>query len=323
MDGFSLKPMELSVIIPVFNESQNIFPLVERLKPILEEITQEYEIIFVNDGSKDDTLFKIKSLAQTESRIKYIDFTRNFGHQIAVTAGIDVTKGDKIVIIDADLQDPPELIKPMYDKIKEGFEVVYAKRKARKGESFFKKITAKLFYRILNKWSNVDIPLDTGDFRIMTHHIVKVLRQMPEQHKFLRAQISWIGYNQTFIEYERDSRLHGESKYPLTKMMKFALDGITSFSTVPLKFASWLGFTVSFTAFLFIFWVSFVRLIGYKFGLTYQPGWASEMVAILFLGGIQLLGIGVLGEYIGRINENIKNRPLYLVKDHNIENLEK
>lgn len=306
--------MDLSIIIPVYNEEENVPQLYKRLQSVCESITTQYELLFVNDGSRDRTLELVKELAQKDSRVRYIDFSRNFGHQIAVMAGLDHVSGKAIVIIDADLQDPPELIPRMLERLHSGYEVVYAKRLKRKGETLFKRLTAKLFYRLLNSWSSVDIPLDTGDFRVMDRCVVEVLKEMPEKHKFLRGQISWIGFRQTFIEYERDARFAGTTKYPLRKMLRFAIDGITGFSTVPLKLVSVMGFISSGIAFLMILWVFFVKFFGGNFGFHVELGWASQMVTSLFLGGIQLIAIGILGEYVGRINDNVKNRPLYIVR---------
>ncbi len=308
--------MELSVIIPIYNESTNINTLYERLSAVCDKITADREFIFINDGSIDDSLQKVKALHENDSRIKYINFSRNFGHQIAVTAGLDKCKGNAIVIIDADLQDPPELIEQMYHKWKhEDFQVVYAKRRRRKGESFLKLLTAKMFYRILSSITSVSIPVDTGDFRLIDKKIVSYLKQMPEQQKFLRGQISWIGFNQTYIEYDRDERYGGKTGYTYRKMIRFALDGITSFSDFPLKFATLAGFFVSAVAFIIILYSIYQRY----FGDNYQTGWASLMISILFLGGIQLIGIGIIGEYISRISKNVKQRPLYIIADSNVE----
>ena len=307
--------MLLSVIIPIFNEEENIRLLHQRLCGVMQKIDSPFELIFVNDDSKDNSMALIKLLANEHSNVKYVDFSRNFGHQIAVSAGIDVAKGDAVVIIDADLQDPPELIIEMHQKWKEGYEVVYAKRRARKGENFLKKFTAKMFYRILNKITSFNIPLDTGDFRIIDRKIVEVLKSMPEQQKFLRGQISWAGYKQTYVEYDRDSRNAGETGYTYKKMIRFALDGITSFSDAPLKLASLMGFIVSGVAFLMILYALYARFIS----RDYVPGWTSLMLAVLFIGGIQLICIGMIGEYISRIANNIKNRPLYIVRETNTE----
>jgi polyisoprenyl-phosphate glycosyltransferase len=306
--------VELTVIIPVLNEAGNIPSLYERLSEVMQALGKPYELLFVNDGSTDATLALVRELRDADPRVQFIDFSRNFGHQIAVSAGINYARGRHVVIIDADLQDPPELIHQLYAKLLEGNEVVYARRRKRKGETFFKRWTARLFYRFFNQFSSINIPLDTGDFRIIAQPVVQALRQMPEQHKFIRGQISWIGFRQTYIEYDRDPRLAGESHYPLRKMVRFALDGLTGFSVLPLKLATLLGFLVSGAAFLFIIIIIMLRLFGTQFGILTQPGWSSQMVVTLFLGGIQLITIGILGEYIGRIADNSKARPLYIVR---------
>lgn len=306
--------MELSIVIPIYNEEGNINLLYERLKKVADGLQVSYEMVFVNDGSRDSSFLLIRQLAAKDPSVKYINFARNFGHQIAVTAGLEHTKGNAVVIIDADLQDPPELIAEMYAKMKEGYEVVYAKRRNRDGESMLKKWTARRFYRTLQKITSINIPVDTGDFRIMDKKIVEVLKQMPEQNKFLRGQISWIGFNQTYIEYNRAERHAGETGYTYRKMLRFALDGITAFSTTPLKFATTLGFVVSLVAFI----VSIYALYA-KFILNdVVQGWTSLMLVVLFLGGVQLICIGIIGEYISRISTDVKNRPLYVVKEMNI-----
>ncbi len=306
--------MKLSIIIPIYNEQGNIDRLINRLKGVVSKLEIDCEYIFINDGSKDDSINIIKNLATIDSSVKYINFSRNFGHQIAVTAGLDKASGDRIVIIDADLQDPPELIIEMFHKMNDGYEVVYAKRKARKGESWLKKFTARMFYRILKAITSVNIPVDTGDFRIMDRKIVDVLKQMPEQQKFLRGQISWIGFNQTYVEYERDERNAGETGYTYKKMIRFALDGITSFSNFPLKFASICGFVVSGIAFLVGLYALYSRFISGH----YVEGWTSIIISVLFLGGIQLISIGIIGEYISRLSSNVRNRPLYIIDDSNL-----
>ena len=306
--------MKLSIIIPIYNEQGNIDRLINRLKGVVSKLGIDCEYIFINDGSKDDSINIIKNLAAKDSSVKYINFSRNFGHQIAVTAGLDKASGDRIVIIDADLQDPPELIIEMFQKMNDGYEVVYAKRKARKGESWLKKFTARMFYRILKAITSVNIPVDTGDFRIMDRKIVDVLKQMPEQQKFLRGQISWIGFNQTYVEYERDERNAGETGYTYKKMIRFALDGITSFSNFPLKFASICGFVVSGIAFLVGLYALYSRFISGN----YVEGWTSIIISVLFLGGIQLISIGIIGEYISRLSSNVRNRPLYIIDDTNL-----
>ena len=307
--------MELSVIIPIYNEEGNIPKLHERLTATLNALGKTYELIFVNDGSRDGSMQLIHKLAAQHSYIRYINFSRNFGHQVAVAAGLDYSVGEAVVIIDADLQDPPELIKDMFDKMKQGYEVVYAKRRSRTGESFLKKTTARLFYRILSSITSIDIPLDTGDFRMIHRKIVDVLKQMPEQHKFLRGQISWAGFHQTYVEYDREERHAGQTGYTYKKMMRFALDGITSFSNLPLKFATILGFLVSFISFLFALWALYSRFIS----KDYVQGWTSLMLVVLFIGGVQLVCIGIIGEYISRLSDNVRNRPLYIIQDTNIK----
>jgi dolichol-phosphate mannosyltransferase len=307
--------MELSVIIPIYNEEENIHLLYERLVKVCSEVTASFEFIFINDGSADRSVYLIRQLAALDSRIKFIDLSRNFGHQIAVSAGIDHATGEAIVIIDADLQDPPELINDLYRKWKEGYQVVYAKRKSRQGESFMKKTTAKWFYRILQSLPHINIQVDTGDFRIIDRRIANTLKQMPEQHKFLRGQISWIGFNQTFVEYERAERNAGQTGYTYRKMIRLALDGITSFSDLPLKFATFAGFFISIVSFLLILYALYAK----AYDPLYQRGWASQIISILFIGGVQLIGIGIIGEYISRLSHNIRNRPLYVVKDTNIK----
>ena len=307
--------MDISVIIPVYNEEKNIQNLYDRLSQVMQKLGVTYELIFVNDGSNDASIGLIKVLSKKHKSVKYIDFSRNFGHQIAVTAGLDKTIGDAVVIIDADLQDPPELITEMYQKRKEGFEVIYARRKNRKGESFLKLWTARIFYRLLAKMTSISIPVDTGDFRMIDKKIVEVLREMPEKNKYLRGQISWIGFNQTFVEYDRQERQAGATGYTYRKMLHFALDGITAFSDVPLKIVTYFGFIVSVIA----FFVAIYALLAKFVWENSVPGWTSLMIAILFIGGIQMIAIGIIGEYLSRMNHNIRNRPLYIVRESNIK----
>ncbi|MDO1446017.1 glycosyltransferase family 2 protein [Rhodocytophaga aerolata] len=315
METKDMVSIDMTVVLPIYNEEANINTLYDRLTIILKKMQLTYELLFVNDGSTDQSLKIIKSLAMHDTQVKYLDFSRNFGHQIAVTAGLNTAKGKTVTIIDADLQDPPELIPNMYEKIMEGWNVVYARRRNRKGEGILKKITAKLFYRLLTKVTSVPIPLDTGDFRIIDKKIIQVLKNMPEQSKFLRGQISWIGFKQTFVEYDRDPRYGGKTGYTYRKMIRFALDGITAFSNIPLKIASLAGFIVSGISFLLILYSLYGRFIL----KNYAPGWASIMISVLFLGGIQLICLGIIGEYISRMNINIRNRPLYIVNESNIE----
>ncbi|MCX6351520.1 MAG: glycosyltransferase family 2 protein [Bacteroidetes bacterium] len=307
--------MNLSVIIPIYNEEGNIKLLYERLTSVVGKMNLSYELVFVNDGSKDSSLEIIKQYAAQHPEIKYINLSRNFGHQIAVSAGIDNVVGNAVVIIDADLQDPPELIEPMYKMLNEGYQVVYAKRKQRKGESLLKLITAKLFYRTIDRLTDIDIPLDTGDFRIMDKRVVDVLKLMPEKHKFLRAQISWIGFKQGFVTYDRDERHAGKTGYTFSKMFRFALDGITAFSSTPLRLASYAGFVVSGITFLLMIYALVSKFVYHDV----IEGWTSLILCVLFIGGIQLLVIGIIGEYIGRMADNIRNRPLYIIGETNIK----
>ena len=305
--------MDISVIIPIYNEEGNIPLLHERLSKVMKGIGVSYELVFVNDGSADKSMAMIKEYAGKDETIRYIDLSRNFGHQIAVSAGLDNVRGNAVVIIDADLQDPPELIQEMYDKMREGYEVVYAKRKKRAGESYFKLLTAKIFYRIMSKITSFEIPVDTGDFRIIDRKIVDILKNMPEKSKYLRGQIAWMGFNQTYVEYDRGARHKGETGYPFKKMLSFAIDGITSFSNFPLKLITYFGFIASFIAFIVILYA----LYSWYFLDSTNAGWTSTMVSILFIGGVQMIAIGVIGEYLSRMNNNVKNRPLYIIKESN------
>ena len=303
----------VSVVVPLFNEEGNVDELVRRIRSVMSELpgTPRYELVLVNDGSRDATLLRLRDLALTHHEIVVINLSRNFGHQIAATAGIDSARGDAVVLMDGDLQDPPELIAAFLERWREGYDVVYAVRRSRKGEGAFKLITARAFYRIVRRLTNVAIPVDTGDFRLMSRRVVEALKQTRERHRFLRGLVSWVGYPQIGVEYDRDERFSGSTKYPLTKMLRFAVDGITSFSEIPLRFASYLGFTVSIVAFI----VAIIEILVKLFTGYNLPGYTSTIFAILFLGGVQLIAIGTLGEYIGRIYEQVKGRPLYLIAD--------
>lgn len=302
----------LSVILPIYNEELGLEQFVADLLP---HLGADYEVLFVNDGSSDNSLHIIHKLCSENTQLKYINLSRNFGHQVAVSAGIDYAQGDLVVLIDSDGQDPPDMIPAMLNKMHEGFDVVYAKRIKRENESFLKKVTASTFYKILNKITSINIPVDTGDFRVMNRKVVDALKRMPEKQRYLRGQIAWLGFNQTYITYERKGRNAGETGYTYRKMIRLALDAITSFSNWPLRLATLSGFVCSFIGFLLILYTLYGRFVLQQ----YQPGWASLMVTIVFLGGIQLLGIGIIGEYISRINDNVKNRPLYLIADTNIK----
>lgn len=308
--------VDLSIIVPIFNEEMNVVPLNNRIVKVLDGLGVSHEILYINDGSTDASAGILKGLSESNPSIKFIDFSRNFGHQIAITAGIENASGTRLIIMDGDGQDPPELIPDLYNKSLEGFEVVYAKRKKRKGESWLKKLTAKVFYRLLAKITQIEIPIDTGDFRLIHQKVQQVLKNMPEQHKYLRGQIAWIGFNATYVEYDREERMGGSTKFTYGKMMRFATDGISSFSNWPLKMATLLGFAVSGIAFLLIVYSLYQKFFGYT-----EVGWTSLHISVLFLGGVQLLGIGILGEYLGRVSENVKNRPTYIVKDSNLDQL--
>lgn len=307
--------IDISVIVPIYNEEPIIPELHRRLALAVEQVSANYELIFVNDGSRDQSLGELKKLAATFPKVRYFSFSRNFGHQIAVSAGLDQAEGEVIVIIDGDLQDPPELIPDLYKKYEEGYQVVYAKRKTREGETFFKKFTAKLFYRTLSRITSIDIPLDTGDYRLMDKIVVDNLKKMPERHKFLRGQIAWIGFKQTFVYFDRDKRQHGKTGYTLKKMLQFALDGITAFSNVPLRFVTWTGFSVSFIAFLIILYALYSKFVLDKV----VTGWTSMIISIMFIGGVQLIAIGIIGEYLSRINTDVKQRPLYIIAESSDE----
>ncbi len=306
--------IDISVIVPIYNEQEIIKELYDRLQKSVSKISDNYELIFVNDGSKDNSLSELLALTTIDKNVFYINFSRNFGHQIAVTAGLDASRGQAVVIIDGDLQDPPELIPELFEKYKKGYEVVYAQRKERKGESVFKKITAKLFYRTLRNITSIDIPLDTGDFRLIDRKVVDYLKTMPEQNKFLRGQIAWLGFKQTAVFFTRDKRKYGKTGYPLSKMLKFAMDGITSFSNSPLQLVSKLGFIFSFVAFVVILYAVYAHFILERT----ISGWTSLIVSSMFIGGVQLISIGIIGEYISRINQNVLNRPLYIINDSNL-----
>jgi dolichol-phosphate mannosyltransferase len=302
----------LSVIVPLYNEELVIRQMVEALTAVLAGGRIDYEIILVNDGSVDRTLPMAKELCRKDGRLRLISFSRNFGHQIAITAGMDKARGQAVAVIDADLQDPPEVLLQMLEKWREGYHVVYGVRKARKGETAFKLFTAAMFYRILRAMTPVDIPADTGDFRLMDRRVVEQLRQMRERSRFVRGMVSWVGFKQGKIEYIRESRRLGETKYPFKKMLKFAVDGMLSFSQMPLRISSALGLGCALIAFVFMVYGFVVK---YFYPETAIQGWASIFVASLFLGGVQLMSIGILGEYIGRMYDEIKGRPLYIIEE--------
>ncbi len=306
----------LSIVVPLYNEAGNVATLLERLTGVTERLSAsvDCEIVIVNDGSSDATAAMVREQMAKRRNIVLVNLSRNFGHQLAATAGLEIAGGDAIVLMDGDLQDPPELIDAFLERWRAGYDVVYAVRRARPGESRFKIFTAGAFYRLINRMTKIAIPLDAGDFRLMSRRVVEALRRSPERHRFLRGMVSWVGFNQTAVEYDRDIRYAGTTKYPLTKMIRFAMDGITSFSDIPLRFASYLGFTVSAAAFVYALVVISFKLFSLK-PPAYTPGWASTIVAVLFLGGVQLMSLGILGEYLGRVYDEVKGRPLYLISD--------
>lgn len=301
--------MTLSIIIPVYNEEKTIDELYRRLIETLNTLNLETEMIFINDGSKDKTLKKIEDLRLKDKRIKILSFSRNFGHQVAISAGIDFASGKAAIIMDADLQDPPELIPDLIKKHDEGFEVIYAKRKKRQ-DSFFKTITAKIFYKTLSLLSTTKIPEDTGDFRLIDRKVIDTLKRLKEKSRFVRGLTSWIGFRQTYIEFERDKRFAGETNYPLNKMIKLAIDSITGFSYKPLRLATYLGFIAALLGFF-----SGIYAIGLKIWEpnTTVSGWTTLMIAVFFMGGVQLIILGIIGEYIGRIYTETQDRPLYII----------
>lgn len=302
---------KISVVIPMYFEEEVAKECYNRTKNVLEKLNQyDYEIVFINDGSKDKTLEILEEIAKEDKKVKVISFSRNFGHQAAVTAGLKYTTGDAVVIMDADMQDPPEVIENMINLWEQGNEVIYAKRKTRKGETKFKLFTAKMFYKVLNGLSDVEIPKDTGDFRLADRKVVDVINSLPEHNKFLRGLFSWVGFKQVPLEYERQERVAGKTKYPLKKMLKLASDGITSFSTKPLKILGILGFISVCVSIIILIYA----LISYIFNLNQlTAGWTSLMVTITFLGGMQLLSIWLISEYIGKIYDESKGRPEYII----------
>ncbi len=305
------KPL-VSLIVPAYNEEAVIEETYKRLKNVMEQGGYDFEILIVDDGSTDRTPEKVKKICLNDKRVKLIRFSRNFGHQVAISAGIDRAVGKVAVIIDADLQDPPEVIPGMIEKWSTGYEVVYGVRKKRKGESLFKRVTAALFYRLLRQMTPIEIPLDAGDFRLLDRKVLEELKKMPERRRFVRGMVSWVGFRQTSVEYVREKRFAGTTKYPLRKMINFAIDGILSFSTVPLRISSALGFLSAAVSFLMMMYGLIVRIF---YPSRVMTGWASLFVAVLFIGGIQLICIGILGEYLGRVYEETKKRPLYIVAE--------
>lgn len=301
--------IQYSVVVPLYNEELVIQETYKRLKKVMDSTNESYEIIFVNDGSRDKTAELAKEICSQDKHIKFISFSRNFGHQLAITAGMDNSRGNAVVVIDADLQDPPEVMLKMIEKWKEGYEVVYGKRTKRKGETLFKKFTAKMFYRTLNSLTDVDIPVDTGDFRLIDRKVCDALKTVPERNRYVRGLISWLGFKQVGVEFVREERFAGETKYPLKKMIKFAIDAITSFSYKPLKMATYAGSIISGFSFLYLLFVLFERL----FTSLTVPGWSSIAALTLFFNGVTFIMLGIIGEYVGRIYDEAKGRPLYII----------
>lgn len=300
----------ISVVVPVFNEIAVIDACYKRLTGVMKILdSSDYELVFVDDGSTDLSHSRLLELQADDEHLKIIRFSRNFGHQIAITAGVDEARGDAIVVIDADLQDPPEVIPDMIEKWRDGYDVVYGVRRQRAGESRMKRATAAIFYRMLRRFTNIEIPVDVGDFRLISSRAAAQLRQLREKDRFVRGLVSWIGFPQTGVPYDRKERYAGSTKYPYKKMLQFAVDGITSFSSMPLKLASWLGYLASLFAFVYLLSVFIQKMMGYT-----VEGWATIMVAMLFLGGVQLICLGIIGEYIGRIFNETKSRPMYVIE---------
>ena len=302
----------ISIVVPCYNEEEVFETTHQRLSEIMSSLEgrYNYELIFVNDGSKDKTLTILKEKALTDKHTKVLSFSRNFGHQVAITAGLDHCNGDAAVVIDADLQDPPKIILEFIKKWEEGHDVVYGKRRQRDGESHFKLITAKYFYRIINRLSDVEIPVDTGDFRLMDRKALNQFLKMREIYRFVRGMVAWIGFIQAYVEYDRESRFAGTTKYPLKKMLNLASDAILAFSNVPLKIATFVGFMTSLIAFIGILWALYARFFG-----SYEAGWTTLMLAVLMIGGIILIVLGIIGSDIGRIYNEVKGSPLYIIQD--------
>lgn len=304
---------KIDLIIPLFNESQNIDVLLSRLETVFKKNDSYHFIItLIDDGSRDDTYRKLLERSKkSQLTIQVVKLSRNFGHQSAMCAGLDLSQGDAAVVLDGDLQDPPELVFEMIKKWEEGNKVVYAKRRTRKGETIFKLFTASLFYRIIKFASNVDIPKDTGDFRLIDRDVVKSLNDLPERNRFIRGLVPWLGYSQTFVEFDRQERVGGETKYTLTKMIRLAIDGISSFSTLPIRACTYTGVVVIFFSLIFAGKIFYDRLTNASYVIS---GWSSVMVSIFFFGGIQLIFLGIIGEYIGRIFDEVKGRPNFVIE---------
>ena len=301
----------LSLVLPVFNEDAVIPELHTRLQQFLARLALDTEVVFVDDGSRDRSLELLRQIAAQDSRYRIVSFARNFGHQAAITAGVDHAQGDAVVLMDADLQDPPEVVLEMVAKWRQGYDVVYGKRRSRQGETRLKLLTAKWFYRIFARMIPIEVPLDTGDFRLMSRRVATVLGGLRETHRFVRGLVAWLGFKQTAVLYDRPVRFAGETKYPFGKMLRFAVDGITSFSIVPLRFATYLGMLISALSIGVAIWAVMARFVFH----AAVPGWTTVVVLVSLLAAVQLIMIGILGEYVGRVYEQVKARPLYVVSD--------
>lgn len=309
----NLKKQKLSVVVPVYFQEKGLHQLHKRLTEVLVKLPDmDYEIILVNDGSTDRSFEIMKSIHDSDPRVKIINFSRNFNQQMAITAGIDNCTGDAVVIIDDDLQDPPEVIPQMVAKWREGYKVVYGQRTSRQGESFFKKITAKIFYRLIMRLSDLPLPLDAGDFRLMDRVVIEALKGMREESRYIRGMVTWVGYSQFALGYERESRFAGTTNYTFKSLIRFALNGMTSFSEKPLLISGYLGFVTTIISLVFLLWILAVKIIHPEY--TVQ-GWTSTIAMIIFFGGIQLISLGIIGQYVGKIYREIKKRPLYIIAE--------
>jgi polyisoprenyl-phosphate glycosyltransferase len=304
-------PVTFSIVAPIFNELENIPELYRRVREVMSSTQSTWELVLVDDGSSDGSTETIRTLAQQDNHVRPVIFARNFGHEIAVTAGLDYSRGEAVIMMDADLQDPPEIILEMIQKWHEGYEIAYARREEREGETWFKVFSARLFYRLIARITDVDIPMDVGNFRLMDRKVVNVLKQMHERHRFMRGMSAWVGFRQIGVPYKRATRFSGTTKYPFSKMFKLALNAITGFSYFPLQLATYFGFFSAGLSIIAIPVVIVMRLIGHGAFL----GQATTLIAVLFLGGVQLISLGVLGEYLGRIYDEVKGRPLYIVRE--------
>lgn len=302
---------KISIVVPMYNEQEVAKEFYNRTISVLTKLIEyDYEIIVVNDGSRDKTLEILLNIVREDEHVKVINFSRNFGHQAAITAGIENATGDAIITIDADLQDPPEIIVDMIREYEKGYDIVYAKRKSRKKDTFFKRETAKLYYKILNKLSDIKIPENVGDFRLISKRVQEVFIKLPEKDRYVRGMFAWMGFNQTMVEFDRASRYAGKTKYPLSKMIKLALSGIVGFSTKPLRIIFKLGLATTFISFILMIYAIVMKILG-----SVENGWSSIMVAITFIGGIQLLSLGIVAEYIAKIYGEVKERPVYIIMD--------